>query len=367
MGSTDDFSQKHGGIAHEAFERLGVAPREVVDFSVNLSPLDPPEGIADVLANFLEHIRRYPSADGHGIVRYYAEEYGVDPESVLAGNGSTEFLYLVPRAIGPSRVVVPTPAYRDYTRAARLAGADVTWIQLNAEEGFPAPTIDRIRKSLSDGDALLIGNPNDPTGTVYDPEMLLELADSRRDVWVIVDEAFVGFVSDQARVSLIAPERIRSNIIVLRSLTNTYALPGLRVGCAIGHPDTIGWLRTHKEPWTVSVPAEQVALAAIGSRAYKERLSALMCAERSRVMDRLRKIDGIKALPPTANFILAQWTASADLGDLLRSLLADGFYLCDCRDFTGLERGYFRIGLRLPEQNDALLAALERAAEAARA
>jgi threonine-phosphate decarboxylase len=358
--------QRHAGIDETVFERLGVAKRDVIDFSVNASPLGPPPHLAEVLRDAEHLVRQYPSIDGSGIVTYYTERFGLKKQSILAGNGSTEFIYLIPRALGPSRVVIPTPTLPDYTRACRVAGSNVTWLRLSADDAFAAPPSDRMHHALRDADALFIANPTNPTGTTYAAASILRLAETYPDKWFIVDEAYGRLTCAPDETSLLRPECIASNVLVISSLTELFALPGLRMGCVVGHPDTVAWLRTYTEPWTVNTIADRVAARLAECTEYERQATETITAERSRVHDALGRIPGITPFEPTANFVLARWEATPDLDDLLRALLGDGCYVRDCRDFPGLEGGYFRIAVRTPEQNDWLVSSIERASAATR-
>ncbi|MHC4200308.1 MAG: threonine-phosphate decarboxylase CobD [Planctomycetota bacterium] len=364
---TTERPHRHGGAPELEFARLGLRQRPVIDFSVNTSPLGPPPEVTGAWNDLAAGIERYPSVQGDGIVRYYRERLGLAAESILAGNGSTELIYLIPRALGLGRVEVASPSFHDYARASELAGARVSYFELSEETGFAFPGVEAMREALKRADALFVGSPNNPTGTVFPPEALLELAGEHPGKWILVDEAFVQFLNEYPDATLARPDRLRPNVLVLQSLTKFYALAGLRLGCVIGHPETVARLRTYKEPWTVNGVAEAVAGLLAGRREYDEKLRRLIRSERGKVVARLRGIAGVEAFAPSANFVLARWTATDELDDLLRSLLEGGLYVRDCRNFPGLERGYFRFAVRGPEENERLLSSIERIAGGNRA
>jgi threonine-phosphate decarboxylase len=115
----------HGGDPGRELNRLGLKSREVLDFSVNVSPLGVPSEIKAIWNELFAEVDRYPSVDGQGVVRYYQERFDLDPARVLAGNGSTELIYLTPRALELGKVAVITPSFHDYTRSSLAAGADL--------------------------------------------------------------------------------------------------------------------------------------------------------------------------------------------------------------------------------------------------
>ncbi len=345
----------HGGDPERELKRLGLATRDVLDFSVNVSPLGVPSEIKAIWKELLAEVDRYPSVDGQGVARYYQERFDLDPARVLAGNGSTELIYLTPRALELRKVAVITPSFHDYTRSSLAAGADLLEVELKAEEGFAPPDFDILKEVMAEADGLFVGNPNNPTSTVFPRQLLLDLAASFPNKWILVDEAFVQFLDQPEEVSLIRQEPPPENILVFHSLTKFFALPGLRLGAVVGHSDTISRLRPLKEPWSVNRVAEKVALELIKCADYEKRLSSLVCLERPRVFNRIQDISGFQPFEPAANFLLARWTLTDQLDDLLRFMLGSGVHLRDCRNFPGLQDNFFRMAIRQPEENDRVL------------
>ncbi|MCP4675301.1 MAG: threonine-phosphate decarboxylase [Deltaproteobacteria bacterium] len=356
---TTGASHKHGGNPRFDLERFGIPPRPVMDFSVNISPLGPPKKVRDAWPQMMEDMSRYPSTDGGAVVRYYGSRFGLPPECVLPGNGSIEMIYLVPRTLRLNHAALISPSFHDYERSLELTGVSITRITLSPDDGFAPPTLERLRRALLQADAIFLGNPNNPTATSFRAADLLDLADEFPDKLILVDEAFVQFLDDFEETTLLCEYRIRRNILVFHSLTKFYAIPGLRIGCVAGHPDTISMLRHHRIPWSVNSVAERVASLLAECGEYESAARKLNSQERERISDRLSDIDSVRLFDASANFFLAEWRATADLDDLLRELLSDGLYVRDCRNFPGLEDGYFRFCVRLPDENDRLISAIE--------
>ncbi len=348
----------HGGEPEHDFARLGIRPRPVLDFSTSTSPLGPPAPVREAWAGLFEEVSSYPGSAQEGIRAYYETRYAVPAASVLGGNGSTELIYLVPRALGLKRIAVISPSYHDYERASRLAGAEVCRVELSAADDFAPLAFERLKDALRQADALFLGSPSNPTGTVFPPDTLLRLAREFPGKWVLVDEAFNQFLDRHRELTLIRPDRLLPNILVFQSLTKFYALPGLRLGALIGHPDAVARLRSAKEPWTLNRIADRAAgiLATCGD--YDRELRRLVASERERLGGKMAPLDGVRTFPATANFFLARWTATGDLDDLLRELLGKGLYARDCRNFPGLEDNFFRFAVRQPDENDRLLSAI---------
>ena len=335
---------QHGGTPEKDFERLNIEPQPVLDFSVNISPLGPPEAVRKLWPHLLNDVEHYPQTEGRGVKSFYAARFELPPECVQAGNGSIDLIYDVPKILNVRRALIPQPTFHDYSRACTAAGAEII-------AGQP--------DQLENCDAHFIGNPNNPTGKLIPSEILLQLADSCPEITFFVDEAFIQFISNAAAFSLMHPNRLRDNLIIFHSLTKTYALPGLRLGACISTPKTIARIASKRPPWMTSRIAERVAESLIDCQDYEQKLFPMIERERQRVFRSLEENPRITPTPGTANFLLVQWIGSDSLDDLLRHLLKRGLYVRDCRNFPTLEANWFRLAIRMPEENDRLLEALD--------
>ncbi|MBW1705413.1 MAG: threonine-phosphate decarboxylase [Deltaproteobacteria bacterium] len=348
---------RHGGSPSLDLARFNLADRAVLDFSVNLNPLGPPEIVKQKWAETLEAISDYPSVEGNGVSHYYKKKIGIPSQNFLAGNGSTELIYLIPRTLRLKRFLVITPSYNDYERASVLAGSEVTRVPLSPDAGFSFPDMNDLIDALNNSDGLWLGRPNNPTGNLFPKRQLLELADRFPDHLFIIDEAFIQF-TDMWTESSLMTEKVRPNILVVHSLTKFYALAGLRVGGVVGHSKLISRLKQAKEPWTVNGIADRVAPLLLECTDYEHRTRHDAAMERKRVSKKLEQVDGIIPYPCSANFILCRWTRTEDMDDLVHYLLENSAYVRDCRNFPGLENNFFRIGLRSPNDNDKLMSIL---------
>jgi len=351
---TSDLKYKHGGTPQLDMIRLGVPPGPVLDFSVNLNPLGPPPIIKENWPDLLGSIEQYPSVEGDGVSEYYESVCGISPSNFLAGNGSTELIYLTPRVLGFKRVAVMAPSFHDYERASLLVGAKIVRLPLTRNNHFAFPTAQQIEETLRNVDAFWIARPNNPTGNLFPMDLILSFADRFPEKWFIVDEAFIQFLDNWKNDSLLT-RKPRPNILVLNSLTKFYSIAGLRLGGITGDEAVVSRLRNAKEPWAINGIADRVASLLVQCNDYDKQTRSLVKKERARVFHRLVGLDGIIPFSPTANYILCQWVKTKNLDDLLKHLLSNGVYIRDCRNFTGLNENFFRIGLKTPEENDRFL------------
>jgi len=356
MALNGETIHRHGGFRKTDFSRLGIRERRVSDFSVNLNPLGPPPLIRDRWPELFSGIEDYPSVEGEGVACYYEKKYGIGSDQFLAGNGSTEMIYLLPKALGIKRALVPVPSFHDYSRASRLAGASVLHQPLLQRDHTFEADIGAIMDQMKVSDALWMGNPNNPTGNLHRKETILEICERFPDKWIIVDEAFMPFVENRDLFSVLTPHPPR-NLLVLHSLTKFYALAGIRMGGVIASREVIRTLRRFKEPWTVNGIAERIAPLLLECRDYEEKTIALVRSEKKRLFENIRGSAILYPAVPSVNFLLCQWRSTETLDDCLKELLASGIYVRDCRNFPGLEKNWFRIAVKTPEENDRLLSA----------
>ncbi len=349
---------RHGGGPQFDMKRLNIACAPVVDFSVNLNPLGRPEIIDEKWSDLIDTVSPYPTINGSGIIRYYNEHLKIPAENILPGNGSTELIYLIPRVLGFRNTTIITPSYHDYERASLLAGARVNRYPLKPETGFAPPDEDELARICTTTDSLWLGRPNNPTATLIPRDLIYRLSEMFPEKWFIVDEAFIQFADNwESETMLLGP--YRPNILVINSITKFYALAGLRLGAVIGDNRTISELARAKEPWTVNGIADLCAPLLVESTDYEKKTRVFIRDERTRVFNAIDEIPGIKPFLPVANFILCHWEKTDDLDDLIAYLLSHNMYVRDCRNFPGLENNFFRIGLRMSDDNNLLIDTLQ--------
>ena len=334
----------------------GVSPRDLVDFSASVNPLGPPEWLRAVVSANLSDVEHYPDPDCQRLVEAICARHGVAPERVVVGNGSAEIIAALPRVLRAAGAVIPTPAYSDYETSAREAGLVVKTVALDEARDF-AFDVAGVAAVLEGEEVVFVGRPNNPTGALCAREDLVSLASEHPRSWFVVDEAFIGFVADDADPGaggLVGVEL--PNLIVLRSLTKLYAIPGLRLGFAVAPPDTATALRRSQAPWSVNALAQVVGVAALGDEQYTRETRSFVTDERRRFAARLGALPGLRVFPGSANYLLVKMgEGEMDAVDLAGSLLRGGLAIRVCDDFEGLDRRYFRVAVRTSEEDDRLL------------
>jgi threonine-phosphate decarboxylase len=353
----------HGGNIYLLAERLGIRESDVIDFSASINPLGVPRSVLSVLTEQMKYLFNYPDPDTKKLRLKIAEHAGTDPESVICGNGSTELIYLIVRALRPKRVLVPAPTFSEYERAAKCVGAETIYLPLKKENSFDlsaeefisamSGAINDPRFTIHDSrpfDMTFLCNPNNPTGRLIRKDDMLKIADAARDMGcvLVVDEAFIDFCPG---ASIIGEVSSNSYLVVLRSLTKMYALSGLRVGYMLLPPSLSDAVREAKEPWTVNSLAQIAGVAALDDEAYRAETFSTIKKEK-RALEKGFGRMGISYLRSSANYYLLQMEKATELAARLRE---KRILVRECSNFVGLDSSYIRVAVKSETDNRRLI------------
>ncbi len=333
---------EHGGLDEEEACALGLDPASVLDLSQNLAPLPPPREVQEAMAAC--DYRLYPEPTYRRLRQALAEGHGLGPEWVLPGNGASELIFLACRAfLSPGdRVLVLTPTFGEYERAASLCGAQVVALAARPEDGFRWDVAEICRQVRALRPQLLfLCAPNNPTGVYLGREEVEALAEALAGGLLVLDEAFVDFASAPwDSVPLVQTGRV----LCLRSLTKVFALAGVRLGYALGRPALLERLRTYQPPWSVNAFAAAAGIACAAAGHHVRKVRQVVAEAREGLARGLRAL-GLTVIPGEANFLLIEVEAAKEFR---RRLLARGICVRDCTSF-GLP-AYVRIAVPAPHQ-----------------
>jgi len=345
---------KHGGHLRQLAERAGCDTEDLLDFSANINPIGPPPSLRAVVARTIDRVVHYPDPDCHQLVHAIAHVDDVSPEQVVVGNGSTEILHAIVRLQKKMRAVVPVPSYTDYADISRRAGMKIVSIPLDASNDFKLEWA-RLGESLHGDEIVFLGRPNNPTGQLFEADEFRLFAARYPNSIFVVDEAFADFVSDIESIA----KKPSANVVVLRSLTKFYAIPGIRLGIAIAAPEIAGMIREEIPNWSVNTLAQTIGVSALNDLDYAERTRSYVDRARGNLFADLSKISSLRVFPGCANFLLVRLLRSdIDGAALAQQLLERRIAIRCCENIDNLDGSYFRVAVGKESDNRKLINAL---------
>ncbi len=332
----------HGGINYAELESLHIDPDKVLDFSVSTNPFMPPPSIREMMKNI--PVERYPDSQASELRQRLSEKLGVDTENILVGSGTTEFIRLVALTYfrRGDAVLIVEPTYGEYETAGRIAGARPVKHRALEKDGF-APNIGDVVGIIRQRRprAVFICNPNNPTGLYLARKDMERILESMDDNLLVMDEAYVAFIPKSWRPFDLTE---KGNVIVLRSMTKDYGLPGLRLGYAVARREIIDSLRPVLPPWNVNNIAQEIGVAVLKEEEYLQHSLAQVREAKRWLTTEIARL-GFTLLPSNAHFFLVK---VGNAPACRRSLLEHGIMVRDCTSF-GLPE-YIRVSPRaLPE------------------
>ncbi|GLW50429.1 aminotransferase [Streptomyces sp. NBRC 14336] len=325
----------------------------LVDLAVNVRADTPPPWLRERIAASLGSLAVYP--DGRAARAAVAARHGLPVERVLLTAGAAEAFVLLARALKVRQPVVVHPQFTEPEAALRDAGHTVDRVLLREEDGFrldPAAVPE-------EADLVVVGNPTNPTSVLHPAASLVRLARPGRTL--VVDEAFMDAVPGEREA--LAGRTDVPGLVVLRSLTKTWGLAGLRIGYVLADPETVAELERAQPLWPVSTPALAAAEACVEPRALAEAGHAAhrIAADRAHLVAGLREFAsrGVRVTEPAEGpFVLVRLPEAAAVRRRLREL---GFAVRRGDTFPGLDERWLRLAVRDRGTADAFLGALERA------
>jgi threonine-phosphate decarboxylase len=350
--------RKHGGDVDAWARNAGIEAGAILDFSASINPMGPPPSARKAFVKSYREISRYPDPYGENLKSALAERHGMRSSEVLLGNGSTQLIYLICATLRPRNAMIVAPAFSEYANALTLAGATVRQFVLGADDGFRFSLQRFMTAWDKDCDIVFLPRPNSVTGQLISRVDIEKIADAAliRKCFLVIDEAFVDFVEAQSAKSMV---RHNPHLIVLRSLTKYYALPGLRLGYLLADTSNVARFASYQEPWSVNTPALNVALACLNEPLFGIRTEQWLETERGFLSRSLATLAGFRAFPSRANFLLVKIEQDGlDTGQLRLFLARKGILVRDCDSF-GVGINYFRIAVKQRRDNQRLLAALK--------
>ncbi len=341
----------HGGNIYELARRLGCEPSEIVDMSANVNPLGPMPELMDHLKTNLSVIAALPEVDAGGIVSAFSKVHDITPETVMAGNGTTELIHLIPRAIGARKAMVVGPTYSDYRDSCAMNGVACEHLICRENDNF-VPNMAAIAQKAKDVDLVFLCNPNNPTGAMVSRKSIDSLCRECPETLFIIDESYLPFALQPHAISMIGTNL--PNVMVLNSMSKAFRIPGLRIGFVKAPPELIQKLAAYVLPWSVNSLAQAAVTWLMAHMApvtaFLETTRQMLETQKTIMRDGLSQT-GIHCFPSVTSFILMRLPDGLDAPMAWRHLSDQGILIRDCANFTGLNKAFIRLSMKSEENN----------------
>ncbi len=346
---------KHHPVSHGGRFSGGNQKIDVLDFSSNTSPAGMPSSVKSAIRKRVDEMEHYPDADSSNLVSSLKKYTGLSDSNIVVGNGAIEILYNFCTAfLSKKHVLIPIPTFSEYESASKLSDSKFTFFKtMNLSED-----IDSFILKIPRNGCVFVCNPNNPTGTIISKTQLTKiiLTAKKKSSLVFVDECFIELVpeSNQSVINLV---KKYDNLFILRSLTKSFGLAGIRIGYGVGSKSIIEILKKIKIPWSVNALAQEAGVIAIKNKSHLPKSKSIIKKESNFLKNKITKIPGFECYDSSTNFILIK--TKDDSTKIQKKLLKHKILIRDCKNFRGLNNHYIRIAVKTHKDNLKLVHAME--------
>lgn len=340
---------QHGGQIYNADGQVDFQ----LDFSANINPLGLPDTVRQALIKNLSGVVHYPDPNAAELKNALAKRYGMAHKNLILLNGAAEFFFLYCNVMKPARVLIVVPSFSEYERSAQSINSTIEYFFLREEENFQLDVQKLFAKiSAEKFNCLMIGRPNNPTGTLISLDALKKLSTA---VNILVDESFIDFLPIKS-----AREIVNAKISVVQSLTKIFAIPGLRLGFAVVEENLAHKLNFAKDVWNVNFLAQKAGVAALADEKFLQDTRIWLDAEKKYFVEQLKNLSDVKVFEPTVNFILIRLPSKELASVVVEKLRDEKILVRSCYNFAGLDERFLRLAIRSRNENELLLDALKK-------
>ncbi|GAB6169534.1 threonine-phosphate decarboxylase CobD [Clostridium carnis] len=348
----------HGGNVKEISRKYGINPKEIIDFSANINPLGISDLVKNAMIDAIDKIEKYPDITYYDLKNSIAKYENIDSENLVLGNGAAEIIFNIVRALKPGKVLLKAPTFGEYEEAILSVDGEIKYHYLKAENNFnlDKSIIEKIDNTI---DMIFICNPNNPTGGLVEKELIKDIAKKALEVnaILVVDESFLDFLDNESEFSCISFLEDYKNIIVVKSLTKFFAIPGIRIGYGITKNKAIvNLINKVSVPWSINIIAENGVIAALKDKDYIAKSREFLNKEKLYLYNELNKIEEISVIKPSVNFIMFKVKNNKSIQE---ELIKKGVLIRKCENYNGLDSSYYRVAVRTREENEILLKSLK--------
>ena len=345
---------KHGGNVYENAKKLNLLPSEIIDASASLVPFAPPQILIDSLNNEIKNFgyRYYPDRNLRDLKEIIGKFHEINPENILPGNGASELITWAGYEASKFGIsCIPSPGFVDYERSLNCWNGNLIHCELPKKWNNIFPQSFPLHPK---GDVIWITNPHNPTGQLWERNSLEAII--KKYKLVICDEAFLSITPNGEKESLIPLTKKFDNLLVLRSLTKVFNIPGLRLGYVIGSSKKLKQWKNNRDPWPLNSFAIKAGIDLLNNKKFYEtwtgQIHSWIKIEKKRVSEKLSKIENLKIHNSSTNFFLIE--SETSLSPNIKYLENKGILLRECTSFRFLDEKWARISLQSRKNNTLL-------------
>ena len=339
-----------GRSQDEIAQDFNLKKEDIIKLGSNENPWGPSPKAMEAIKDEIKSINRYPESQLHELVAEIAEYSGVDDSQVIiGGDGADEIIDVLAKTFidAGDEFIVPLPSYMYYEYLLKQYGAKPVYARWDLEEN--KLDVDSIFDAVTDKTKMMfLCSPNNPTGTLIDKEVLMDIASKNHDVLIVIDEAYFEY-SEVTNKDLINDF---DNIFIIRTMSKVLGLAGMRIGYGLACAEIIEYMHRIKPVFSLTRLSFVAALNTFRDKAYIEESIKKGIESRQYLYDEVSKIDGLNVFPSKSNFMLINvrdtgFTAT----ELALELMKKGIIVRDCTSFKGLDEYWIRISICTLEED----------------
>jgi threonine-phosphate decarboxylase len=350
----------HGGNVFEIAKKFNIKLNKIIDFSANINPLGIHPVIKRRIKKNIDAIVYYPDNSYFELKQTFSKFYNLNQKNILPGNGSVELIYLLSIAMKFRKALIIEPNFSEYQRALESTKCKIEKIIGKETNNFKVPVIE-VMKKKNNAEIILLSNPNNPSGYFYEKDELIELLNfcKKRRCYLFIDEVFLDFVKKHENISLKNLIPTNEFLIILKSVTKFYSIPGLRLGLILADNKIIEKIKKIQIPWSINNFSAFFPGKILFDKNFISKTKDLINKEKFFLKKELLNIQQIKVFQSFSNYLLLKILTENSVEELQEFLIKKSILIRNCSNYTGLNNKFFRIAVKKRSDNRKLIKLLK--------